>query len=108
MIIMIISFGDRKAFNNYYIYEMKLIKKENDYRIYRTLLTDGFYDRYKSFLKDNENNLQIRKRDKVYRCEMKKSKKVYEQECDDYEGEFGIILFPLSYYKIKVYKNETA
>jgi len=94
---MIISFGDRKAFNNYYIHEMKLITKENDYRIYRTLLSDGFYDRYQSFLKD-----------KVYRCEMKKSKKVYEQECDDYEGEFGIILFPLSYYKIKVYKNETA
>ena len=109
--MIIISFGDRKAFNNYPLFRenMKLIeKKENDYKVYRTLLTDGFVSRYEKYIEENDDNLEIRFGKKKYKTSLEKSSKIYNQEPDDYEDGFGIILFPQTYYNIKVYKNVGA
>ncbi len=105
--MIVISFGDRKAFNNYYLHKdgMKLIKREDKYKVYRTLLTDGFVRRYESYLENMEDNLEIRFGKNVYNAKLEKSAKIYEQECDDDEDGMGIILFPQSYYEIYVYKS---
>jgi len=103
--MIVISFGDRKAFNNYYLFKdgMKLIKREEDYKVYRTLLTDGFVNRYELYLQNMEDNLKIRFGKNNYRAKLEKSDKIYEQGYDDEEDGMGIILFPQSYYNIYVY-----
>lgn len=108
--MIIISFGDRKAFNNYPLFRenMKLIKKDVKQKVYRTLLTDGFVNRYEQYRENNEDNLEIRFGQKKYKANLEKSEKIYEQNVDDYEDGFGIILFPQSYYNIIIYKSSNA
>lgn len=107
---MILSFGDRKGFNRYYICRetMELIKRKDSYKIYRTLLTDGFVERYEEYKKNNSNNLELSTKGRVYNVNIIKSKKKYNQDYDDIEDGMEIILFPQSYYNIYVFKNSGA
>lgn len=108
--MIVISFGDRKAFSNYYLCKegMKLIKREDEFKIYRTLLTDGFVSRYDVYKSKNEDNLEIRFGKNIYRAKLEKSEKIYEQGYDDEEDGMGIILFPQTYYNVYVYKRKSA
>jgi len=59
---------------------MKLIKREEDYKVYRTLLTDGFVNRYELYLQNMEDNLEIRFGKNNYRAKLEKSERMRKME----------------------------
>ena len=42
----------------------------------------------------------------IFKCTLKKAKKEYQQEPDDYEDGMGIVLFPRNYYTICIDRKD--
>ena len=104
-----LSFGKRRIYEKVVICSKKRLQKTKDYYLYEILSMYGLDIRYKNYLEEkeeNEDNLCVHIKGNMRKCELLPCNKEYYQEPDDYEDGIGIILFPKTYFLLKIFRGK--
>lgn len=102
----ILSFGDGQGFNKWYICKdaMKIVKRTDKLKKYRTWTTDFFIRRYLEYRSRTKiDDLVLNHGNKQYKCSIKRSNTQEEQEPDDEVDGMPVILFSRTIISIYVF-----